>query len=243
FDDSFKGVHSLQDFEDARQEDLSTKTIETNLRVLKGNLKKSEAQYAKPLRKIIGKVKFSKLSWHDPLASQVLSSEAKKVKQLLKKEYVSFIKLAKKMKISLPPLIETVCNNFLTNYDNGSTEIPSQKLSYKNWRESEEVLKDISVGILETLGEIWKNLAFTSKFAKTQSEKIYVADIIVPIIQATLKNLPIGKFALASKDRRGEREKHSDIMFIVKHIDRIYELVFSKYLRIVCNNTKEDDDK
>ncbi|CAG8824722.1 22377_t:CDS:1, partial [Dentiscutata erythropus] len=57
---------------------------------------------------------------------------------------------AKKMEISLPPSIETLCNNFLTNYDDGSTEIPPQKLSYKNWRESEEVLKDISVGILET---------------------------------------------------------------------------------------------
>ncbi|CAG8640966.1 2387_t:CDS:2, partial [Dentiscutata heterogama] len=59
--------------------------------------------------------------------------------------------LAKKIEISLPPSIETVCNNFLTNYDDGSTEIPLQKLSYKNWRESEEVLKDILVRILETL--------------------------------------------------------------------------------------------
>ncbi|CAG8750729.1 11590_t:CDS:2, partial [Dentiscutata erythropus] len=47
--------------------------------------------------------------------------------------------------------IETLCNNFLTNYDDSSTEIPLQKLSYKNWRESEEVLKDILVEILETL--------------------------------------------------------------------------------------------
>ncbi|CAG8728695.1 25626_t:CDS:2, partial [Gigaspora rosea] len=52
FDDAFEGVRSLRDFEEA-QEDLSNETIETNLRVLKGNLKKSEARYAKPLRKII----------------------------------------------------------------------------------------------------------------------------------------------------------------------------------------------
>ncbi|CAG8814393.1 14517_t:CDS:1, partial [Cetraspora pellucida] len=49
--------------------------------------------------------------------------------------------------------------------------------------------------------------------------------------------------SLASKDRRGERGKCPDIMFIAKHMDRIYELVFSECLRIVCNDTKEDDDR
>jgi hypothetical protein len=58
---------------------------------LKGNLKKSKARYAKSLRKSIGKVKSSELSWRDPLASQVLSSEEEIVKQLPKEEYESFM--------------------------------------------------------------------------------------------------------------------------------------------------------
>ncbi|CAG8538224.1 14547_t:CDS:2, partial [Gigaspora margarita] len=150
----------------ARQEDLSNETIETNLRILKGNLKKSEVRYTKPLQKII---------------------------------------------------------------------------------ESEEILNDISVGILKTLGEIWKN----PKFAKTQSEGTYVADIIVPIIRAKLKicqlenlcTLAPERQSLASKDRRGERGERPDIMFIAKYMDRIYELMFSECSRIVCNDTKEVDDR
>ena len=48
---------------------------------------------------------------------------------------------------------------------------------------------------------------------------------------------------VTSKDRRGGKEKYSDIMSIAKHIDRIYELVFVEYLYIICNDVKEDDDK
>ncbi|CAG8741103.1 4115_t:CDS:2, partial [Funneliformis mosseae] len=113
----------------------------------------------------------------------------------------------KYMQASLPNSIKTTCDKFLINYDNGSTEIPLQKLSHENWIEKEE-------------GEIWKNPAFSPKFAKTQSEGTYVTDIIVPVIRATLKDLPIGKSAyistmehqsVASKDRRGGKGKRPDI--------------------------------
>ncbi|CAJ0844578.1 19774_t:CDS:1, partial [Entrophospora sp. SA101] len=57
----------------------------------------------------------------------------------------------KHMQVALPHSIETVCDDFLTNYDDGSMEIPSQKLSHKNWGEREEVLRDIAVRILDTL--------------------------------------------------------------------------------------------
>jgi len=43
------------------------------------------------LQKNVGKVKSLELSWHDLLASQVLSSEMEMVKQLPEKEYKSFM--------------------------------------------------------------------------------------------------------------------------------------------------------
>ncbi|POG67953.1 hypothetical protein GLOIN_2v1800021 [Rhizophagus irregularis DAOM 181602=DAOM 197198] len=235
-----------------KEEELPDETIKNNLRILKGNLKRSKSRYAKILRKSVGKVKSSDLSWRDPLASQVLSSEMEMVKQLPEEEYESFMEPVKYMQASLPNSIKTTCDEFLINYDDGSTEIPPQKLSHENWIEKEEVLKDIAIRILNTLGEIWKNPAFSPKFAKTQSEGTYVADIIVPVIRATLKDLPIGKSAyistaerqsVASKDRRGGKGKRPDIMFIAKHMDRIYELVFAECSRIICSNVKEDDDK
>ncbi|CAG8446556.1 10837_t:CDS:10 [Acaulospora colombiana] len=253
FYDAFEGVCSLRDFEVAGQEeDLPTEKIENNLRILKGNLKKSKARYAKSLRKCVGKVKSSELSWRDPLASQVLSSEMEMVKQLPKEEYESFMEPVKYMQAPPPSSIKPICDEFVSNYDDGTMEIPPQKLSHVNWWERGEVLRNITVRILETLGDIWKNPAFSPKFAKTQSEGTYVTDIIVPIIRATLKDLPIGKSAyistaerqsVASKDRRGERGKRPDIMFIVKHEDRIYELIFAECSRIVCGGTKEEDDR
>ncbi len=55
------------------------------------------------------------------------------------------------MQVSLPNSIKTTCDEFLINYDDGSTEIPPQKLSHENWIEKEEVLKDIAIRILNTL--------------------------------------------------------------------------------------------
>ena len=76
---------SLRDFEiDRQEEELPDETIKNNLRILKGNLKRS-------LRKSVGKVKSSELSWRDPLASQVLNSEMEMVKQLPEEEYESFM--------------------------------------------------------------------------------------------------------------------------------------------------------
>ena len=48
---------------------------------------------------------------------------------------------------------------------------------------------------------------------------------------------------MASKDRRGKKGKRLDIMFIAKHMDRIYELVFAECSHIICSDVKEDDDK
>ncbi len=49
--------------------------------------------------------------------------------------------------------------------------------------------------------------------------------------------------SVTSKDKKGGKEKCLDIIFIAKHIDRIYELVFVKCLHIICSDMKEDNDK
>ncbi|CAG8763643.1 2957_t:CDS:2, partial [Funneliformis caledonium] len=81
---------------------------------------------------------------------QVLSSEMEMVKQLPEEEYESFMEPVKYMQASLPNSIKTTCDEFLINYDDGFTEIPPQKLLHKNWIEKEEVLKDITIRILNT---------------------------------------------------------------------------------------------
>jgi hypothetical protein len=55
------------------------------------------------------------------------------------------------MQPPLPLSIKTTCDEFVTNYDDGTMEISPQKLSHVNWMEREEVLKDITDRILDTL--------------------------------------------------------------------------------------------
>ncbi|CAI2201339.1 1435_t:CDS:1, partial [Funneliformis geosporum] len=49
-----------------------------------------------------------------------------------------------------------------------------------------------------SLNDSWNNFAFSSEFAKSQNEGIYVTNIIVPAIQATLKGLPLGRLSYVS---------------------------------------------
>ena len=55
------------------------------------------------------------------------------------------------MEIPLHHSVENICDEFLKNYEDASMEIPPQKLSHKSWRESEEVLRNITVRIVDTL--------------------------------------------------------------------------------------------
>jgi len=66
-----------------------------------------------------------------------------------------------------------------------------------------------------------------------------MTDVIVQLIRASLKDLPIGKSgyistaerqSLASKDRR-RVGKQPDVMFIASCNNRTYELIF----RIICD--------
>ncbi|CAG8643741.1 2985_t:CDS:2 [Ambispora gerdemannii] len=57
----------------------------------------------------------------------------------------------KYMQASPPSLIKPICDEFVSNYDDGTMKIPPQKLSHVNWWERGEVLRNITVRILETL--------------------------------------------------------------------------------------------
>jgi len=73
-------------------------------------------------------------------------------------------------------------------------------------------LFEITFNIILYRRDIWKNPTFSLKLVKSQSEGTYMTDVIVPMIRASLKDLPIGKSgyistaerqSIASKDRRG----------------------------------------
>ncbi|KAF0388109.1 hypothetical protein F8M41_011131 [Gigaspora margarita] len=63
----------------------------------------------------------------------------------------------------------------------------------KTWKENVFEFEKVAKRILSTLGEIWKNPAFeTSMSRNEQSEVTYILDVIMPLLRATLRNLPNG---------------------------------------------------
>ena len=53
--------------------------------------------------------------------------------------------------VPTPPLVKVACDNFVTNYNNDEIEESSHKLFHENWTESEEVLGEITTGVLDVL--------------------------------------------------------------------------------------------
>ncbi|RHZ46957.1 hypothetical protein Glove_601g15 [Diversispora epigaea] len=111
--------------------------------------------------------------------------------------------------------------------------------------------------------EIWNNFAFiTSEIRSIQSEETYVTDIIVPLLQASLEDLPNGNIflsiaeqqSMASKARKsfGSNEerpiykisigKKSNVMVMAKYGSKIFELAYVELSRILCTRSKREDD-
>jgi hypothetical protein len=77
-------------------------------------------------------------------------------------------------------------------------------------------------------------------------------NVIVPAILATLKNLPLSTFVSSSErqsstsaDRKGDGRsgRRPDVMFVMKHNGKNYELLFTECSRLLCMAQKERDDQ
>ncbi len=80
---------------------------------------------------------------------------------------------------------------------------------------------------------------------KSLNEGIYVTNVIVPVIQTILKNLPLGKSTFvssskhqssASVNRKGDGQfgRWLDIMIIIKHNKKNYKPLFIKCSHLSC---------
>ncbi|KAF0484072.1 hypothetical protein F8M41_023115 [Gigaspora margarita] len=155
-----------------------------------------------------------------------------------------------------PTNIKEICSSFVENFYDDSAESISQKYFHDNtWKETDEELAKITLEILDSLNDIWKNPAFgiQFQFAESQSEGIYVTDVISPLLQASLKKLPIKNFAflssaeqqsLASENRRGDgKGKRPDMMLMEENKGKLYELMFVECSCLVCVEHKKKEDK
>ncbi|CAG8731894.1 15341_t:CDS:2, partial [Acaulospora morrowiae] len=252
YDISYKTIGSLRDLGAVKidkETSLSLNQVTNNIKVLKGKLKKITTPLYQHLFSGVHNISTEELSWKKPLASQVIS------KQLPKHLYFSFMKPAYRMMSSSPLHIQKKSDEFVSTFAENHTTDSSQKLSHDNtWKESDDRLAIVAERILNTLNDIWNNQAFGSEFANSLNEDTYVSNVILPVIRATLQDLPFGKSTFissfekqsdASANRRGDGRsgRRPDVMFFVKHRERNYELLYIECSRLICTKQKEQDDE
>jgi hypothetical protein len=102
------------------------------------------------------------------------------------------------MQVQTPSIIHDMCATFVENFHDDMETIPQHLFHNNTWKESDETLANVTENILDSLRDIWKNPAYNTEFVNTQSEGTYVTDIIVPLIQASLRKLPIKKYSFLS---------------------------------------------
>ncbi|RIB25839.1 hypothetical protein C2G38_403387 [Gigaspora rosea] len=141
-----------------------------------------------------------------PLASGVLYSKSKEIEEL--GSNASFMEPAENIKVPTPSFVAELCNEFVEKIsDDEITDVSIEELSHDNcMKECDEVLQEVTSKILETLETVWETPAFIKRFIKSQSEGTYVTDVIVPIIRAALKDLPIKKSIFVSTAAKIGRE-------------------------------------
>ncbi|CAG8540717.1 12116_t:CDS:2 [Cetraspora pellucida] len=187
----------------------------------------------------VNKVSVSELTWKDPLGSQVISDYSDIVQNLSPDSQKSFMKVVPNMvPESLPPIVENRCGEFVRNFVTcGHTQLPQALIHDGKWKESDEKLAEVTSRILETLNNSWNNPAFGPEHAESLNEGTYVTNMIVPAIQASLKNLPYGKNCYIST------ELNTKLTVEISKLRKKYAKIKAKNIKVEAENTKLKQDK
>ncbi|CAJ0907528.1 11647_t:CDS:2 [Entrophospora sp. SA101] len=237
FDIAYEGICGLCDMGVVKTNEvlLSSEEIKKNMIELKSKLAGHSSHLSKELYKTLKDVSYRDLTWKDPLASQVISDNSNIVQKLAEDEYNNFMKPALQMVPPTIPVVQEMCTKFVTNFVEPREYTIAELTHDGAWKESNS----------------WKNSAFAPEFEVSQNEGTYVMNIIAPSIQAVLKDLPFAKSSYisiaekqstASADRKGKFGKRPDLMFILKHKEFVYELVYGEFSRLVCTEDKKEND-
>jgi hypothetical protein len=104
------------------------------------------------LRQKLKNISVLDFSWRDALANQVINDDSDLIKNLGKSAYQSFMKLIQNMQLIIPEIIQEKCNSLVEKFTIERSDELLPKLSHnKTWKESEEVLVEITGEILNTL--------------------------------------------------------------------------------------------
>ncbi|RHZ65764.1 hypothetical protein Glove_311g20 [Diversispora epigaea] len=179
----------------------STDQIVKNVNELKRKLSKKISPFYQCLYSDINKIPVQELTRKDPLASSYkVTNDSNKANNFILE------------------IVEDICKEFVLNFfDNNIYNMLSNKLIHdRTWKESEKKILHVVEEVLNTLKDIWINLAFTSEMG--------------PINLHTLE-----RQSIANTNRRGDSltGRYLDITFVIKYLDVFFELMYKDQFRIV----------
>ncbi|RHZ69233.1 hypothetical protein Glove_286g22 [Diversispora epigaea] len=164
------------------------------------------------------------------------------------------------MKCASLSSISSKCNGFINDFNSiGFSDTIRNIVHNKEWKENESKLlecTDLGVyGIILHLQPV--------KYGVLKARvHTYVTDIIVPLLRASLEDLPSGAIFLSTAERQSivsktrrssssneERSiqknligKKPDVMVMTKYRDKVFELTYVESSRVICTKSKKDDD-
>jgi len=111
---------------------LSSNQITNNIKLLKKKLGKNTSPLYQHLHFAVNNIFIEELSWKNPLASQVISDNSSLVQQLPNQLQHTFMKLARQMIPTLPSIIQSKCNDFISSFTENYIINTSQKLLHNH---------------------------------------------------------------------------------------------------------------
>ncbi|RHZ69656.1 hypothetical protein Glove_281g9 [Diversispora epigaea] len=193
--------------------DHSREEIDRNLRTLKmklgAPLADNDTSLYDGLKINLNSIDPSELTWRDPEANMIIADDSVLVKNLGPRQKQFFLKPRENMKCASLSSISSKCNGFINDFNSiGFSDTIRNIVHNKEWKENESKLLECTDRILNIIRGIWNNPAFaTSEMRSTQSEGTYVTDIIVPLLRASLEDLPSGAIFLSTAERQSIASK------------------------------------
>ncbi|RHZ85259.1 hypothetical protein Glove_68g7 [Diversispora epigaea] len=172
----------------------SREEIDRNLRALQSKLgapiADTDISLYSALKTNLISIDHSELTWRDPEANMIIIDDSVLVKNLGQRQMQVFLEPRESMKCILPTSITSRCVEFSNNFNRADVS---------------KVLRNVVHNKEEG---VWNNPAFaSSEIRGTQSEGTYITDIIVPLLRASLEDLPNSGIFLSTAERQSMASK------------------------------------
>ncbi|GES80988.1 hypothetical protein GLOIN_2v1632380 [Rhizophagus clarus] len=234
---SIKGLRAIKALNTDKEaiQEKTREEIEQNYNTLKSKLSNpktdSDTSLYDALKKnLVNHIDPGNLSWRDPEANMVLSDKSVLVEKLGQRQKRVFMEPYENIKCTLPESVISKCEQFMCNFNKPNITNMSRNIVHdKTWKENISALEKRAERILSVLGDIWNNPAFeNSTTRKEQSEGTYITDVVIPLLRASLEDMPNGNICLSTTAELSKQ--------ISKELRR-------KCSRIIRNDTKKSNDE